>query len=120
VPTAQLNAWLQAAIGRHPPPAVSGRRVRIRYITQPSSRPPTFIAFTTRPDALPKSYLRYLLNGLREAFGLPGTPIRLNLRKGENPYSGRAAGRGGAREAAGARKTVGERRRPRRAASSSS
>jgi GTP-binding protein len=120
VPTAQLNAWLQAAIGRHPPPAVSGRRVRIRYITQPSSRPPTFIAFTTRPDALPKSYLRYLLNGLREAFGLPGTPIRLNLRKGENPYSGRAAGRGGARGAAGARKTVGERRRPRRAASSSS
>ncbi len=99
IPTAQLNAWLEAAIARHPPPAVRGRRLRIRYITQPSARPPTFIAFTTRPEALPKSYIRYLLNSLRDAFGLPGTPVRLNLRKGENPYSGRSSsgGRGSAR-----------------------
>ena len=92
VPTAQLNAWLEDAIGRHPPPAVRGRRLRIRYITQPSARPPTFIAFSTRPEALPNSYVRYLLNSLRETFGVPGTPIRLNLRKGDNPYSGRARG----------------------------
>ena len=99
IPTAQLNAWLEDAIARHPPPAVRGRRLRIRYITQPSARPPTFIAFTTRPEALPKSYIRYLLNSLRDAFGLPGTPVRLNLRKGENPYSGRSSsgGRGSAR-----------------------
>jgi len=99
VPTAQLNTWLEDAIGRHPPPAVRGRRLKVRYITQPSARPPTFIAFMTRPEALPKSYLRYLLNSLREIFGLPGTPIRLNLRKGENPYSGRSStgGRGPAR-----------------------
>ena len=99
VPTSQLNTWLEDAIGRHPPPAVRGRRLKVRYITQPSARPPTFIAFMTRPEALPKSYLRYLLNSLRETFGLPGTPVRLNLRKGENPYSGRSSsgGRGSGR-----------------------
>ena len=87
VPTSELNRWLQEAVARHTPPASKGRRIRLRYMTQPSTRPPTFIAFCSQPAGLPKSYLRYLTNGLREAFGLPGTPIRLNLRKGGNPYA---------------------------------
>lgn len=89
IATSPLNDWLRSAVDRHPPPAVSGRRIRIRYITQPSSRPPTFVAFTSRPTALPKSYLRYLLNSLRDTFDLPGTPIRLNLRKSDNPFADR-------------------------------
>jgi len=87
VATAPLNDWLRATVDRHPPPAVSGRRIRIRYVTQPSARPPTFVAFCSRPKELPTSYLRYLVNSLRESFDLPGTPIRFNLRKGDNPYS---------------------------------
>ena len=87
VPTPDLNRWLQEALARHAPPAVSGRRIKIRYITQPSTRPPTFVAFCSRADDLPKSYLRYLTNSLREAFKLPGVPLRLNLRKGDNPYA---------------------------------
>jgi len=86
VATAKLNEWLRAAVDRHPPPAVSGRRIRLRYITQPSARPPTFIAFCSRPKELPQSYVRYLLNGLRKTFDLPGTPIRFNMRKNDNPY----------------------------------
>ena len=86
VPTPELNRWLQEAVVRHQPPAVSGRRIKLRYITQPSARPPTFVAFCSRPEQLPKSYLKYLTNSLRDAFGLPGVPIRLNLRRGENPY----------------------------------
>ena len=82
-----LNQWLQEAVVKHAPPAVGGRRIKIRYITQPSARPPTFIAFCSRPDEVPRSYLRYLTNSLRDAFDLPGVPIRLNLRKGENPYA---------------------------------
>jgi GTP-binding protein len=66
---------------------VSGRRIKIRYITQPSARPPTFVAFCSRPEELPKSYIRYLTNSLREAFKLPGVPLRLNLRKGDNPFA---------------------------------
>jgi len=89
VATAQLNEWLRATVDRHPPPAVSGRRIRLRYITQPSARPPTFIAFCSRPKELPQSYLRYLMNNLRQTFDLPGTPIRFNLRKNDNPYKGR-------------------------------
>lgn len=87
VPTPQLNRWLEEALGRHSPPAVSGRRIKIRYITQASSRPPTFVAFCSRPDDLPASYVRYLTNSLRDAFKLPGVPLRLNLRKGENPFA---------------------------------
>jgi GTP-binding protein len=87
VPTPQLNRWLEEAIGRHSPPAVSGRRIKIRYITQASSRPPTFVAFCSRADDLPQSYIRYLTNSLRDAFKLPGVPLRLNLRKGENPFA---------------------------------
>jgi len=87
VPTAALNRWLQEALDRHTPPASSGRRIRIRYVTQPSSRPPTFVAFCSKPGDLPASYVRYLVNSLREAFDLPGTPIRFSLRKGANPYA---------------------------------
>ena len=87
VSTPNLNRWLEEALARHSPPAVSGRRIKLRYITQPSTRPPTFVAFCSRPEDLPKSYIRYLTNSLREAFDLPGVPLRLNLRKGENPFA---------------------------------
>jgi GTP-binding protein len=86
VSTAELNRWLREAMERHTPPAAKGRRVRIRFMTQPSTRPPTFVAFCSQPAGLPKSYVRYLVNSLRDAFGLPGVPIRFSLRKGENPY----------------------------------
>ena len=89
IPTAALNRWLGDTVDRHPPPAVSGKRLRLRYMTQPKARPPSFIAFCSRPDALPDAYRRYLLNSIREAFDLPGTPIRLTLRKGDNPFEGR-------------------------------
>jgi GTP-binding protein len=87
LPTHALNQWLGAAVDAHPPPAVSGRRIRLRYMTQANARPPTFVVFCSQPKALPDSYVRYLVNGLREAFDLPGVPIRLNLRKGKNPYA---------------------------------
>ena len=87
VPTAQLNRWLEEATGAHPPPAVSGRRIRLRYMTQIKTRPPTFALFASRAEALPDSYLRYLVNGLREAFDIQGVPVRLNLRKTKNPYA---------------------------------
>jgi GTP-binding protein len=86
VPTAALNRWLQEATERHTPPAAKGRRVKLRFMTQPSARPPTFVAFCSQPQALSRAYLRYLTNSLRETFDLPGVPIRLKLRKGENPY----------------------------------
>ncbi len=87
LPTHALNQWLQSAIEAHAPPAVSGRRIKLRYITQANARPPTFVVFCSRPKALPDSYVRYLVNSLREAFDLPGIPIRLHLRKGDNPYA---------------------------------
>ena len=86
VSTADLNRWLAEALARHAPPASAGRRIKIRYVTQPSTRPPTFVAFCQKADEMPKSYLKYLTNSLRDAFGLPGVPIRFNLRKGENPF----------------------------------
>jgi GTP-binding protein len=86
IPTAQLNQWLSEMTERHPPPAVSGKRIRLRYLTQAKSRPPTFVLFSTRAGDLPTAYLRYLTNGLREAFGLEATPIRIVLRKPKNPY----------------------------------
>ncbi len=86
VPTPALNRWLAEAIGQHTPPAAKGRRVKLRFMTQPSARPPTFVAFCSQPQALPKTYLRYLTNSLRETFDLPGVPVRLKLRKGDNPY----------------------------------
>lgn len=86
VSTPNLNRWLQEAMSRHAPPAVTGRRIKIRYVTQASSRPPTFVAFCQRAEAMPKSYLKYLVNSLRETFDLPGVPVRFNLRKGDNPF----------------------------------
>ena len=86
VETGPLNRWLAAIVDRHPPPIVDGRRLRLRYMTQIKTRPPTFALFASRPAALPESYLRYLTNGLREDFGLTGVPIRIALRKGRNPY----------------------------------
>jgi GTPase len=86
VSTPNLNRWLAEALSRHSPPAVSGRRIKIRYVTQASTRPPTFVAFCQRAEAMPNSYLKYLVNSLREAFNLPGVPIRFNLRSGENPF----------------------------------
>ncbi len=87
VDTGPLNRWFAEAVERHPPPIVNGRRLRLRYITQVKARPPTFALFTTRPSAVPESYLRYLINGLRDDFGLAGVPIRIALRKGRNPYA---------------------------------
>jgi GTP-binding protein len=87
VSTAKLNRWLGAMTESHPPPAVSGRRLKMRYMTQAKIRPPSFIVFATRPDSVPASYQRYLVNGLRESFGLQGTPIRLWLRGGKNPFA---------------------------------
>jgi len=77
VSTAKLNQWLDRMVGHHPPPAVAGRRVTIKYMTQVKSRPPTFMLSTTRPEALGTAYTRYLINGLRDSFGLLGVPIRL-------------------------------------------
>jgi GTPase len=90
VPTAALNRWFDKAQSAHPPPAVSGRRLKLNYITQAKARPPSFVLFCTRADALPEAYKRYLVNSLRENFDLPGTPIRLTLREKENPFKGRA------------------------------
>ena len=87
--TSALNRWLAEAVASHPPPAVSGRRIRLDYITQPKSRPPSFVLFTSRSDAVPDAYRRYLVNSLRARFDLPGTPIRLTLREKKNPYAKR-------------------------------
>ncbi|MBL8572873.1 MAG: ribosome biogenesis GTPase Der [Hyphomicrobiaceae bacterium] len=87
VSTSQLNRWLEGIIARHPPPAVTGRRIKLRYATQAKTRPPHFIVFCSRPDALPDAYMRYMVNGLRESFHLEGTPLRLSIRGGsDNPF----------------------------------
>jgi GTPase len=86
ISTAALNRWFTDALERHSPPAAAGRRIKLRYITQSNARPPTFILFCSRPQDLPEAYLRYLVNGLREHFGLWSVPIRLHLRKPDNPY----------------------------------
>ncbi|MFG1480299.1 ribosome biogenesis GTPase Der [Xanthobacter sp. V4C-4] len=87
VATNPLNRFLQQVVDNHPPPAVSGRRVKLRYMTQPKARPPSFVLFCSRADAVPESYIRYLTNALRETFDLPGVPIRLTLRQKDNPYA---------------------------------
>jgi GTP-binding protein len=87
VSTGAVNRFLEEALSRHPPPAIRGRRVRIRYMTQAKARPPTFVLFGNQLKALPDSYLRYLVNAMRAAFGMPGTPVRLNLRATKNPYT---------------------------------
>ncbi len=89
VSTGAVNRWLREALERHTPPLVQGRRIKIRYATQTSSRPPTFVLFAnTSADEVPESYLRYLAGSLRETFDLPGVPVRLHLRQGKNPYAG--------------------------------
>lgn len=87
VSTATLNRFLEEALQRHATPAISGRRVRIRYMTQRKARPPSFTLFGNQLDALPEAYLRYLQNGLREAFDLKGTPLRFSVRNSKNPYA---------------------------------
>ena len=91
VSTARLNTWLGAMVEAHPPPAPGGRRIKLRYMTQVKTRPPGFIVMCSNPDGMPESYKRYLVNGLREHFDMPGTPIRLTMRsQGEkNPFKGR-------------------------------
>ncbi len=93
VPTAALNRFLQRALADNPPPAVSGRPIKLNYLTQPKSRPPSFVLFGTRADAVPDAYLRYLVNGLREEFDLPGTPIRITLREKKNPFASKRESR---------------------------
>ena len=94
VETGGLNRWLETMTEAHPPPVAKGRRIKIRYMTQAKTRPPTFIVFASRKDALPESYVRYLINGLRESFELPAVPIRVHLRAGKNPYDkGKGKGR---------------------------
>ena len=87
VPTAKLNRFLEGALQRHATPAISGRRVRIRYMTQRKARPPSFTLFGNQLDSLPEAYLRYLANGLRETFDLGGTPLRFSVRNSKNPYA---------------------------------
>ncbi len=87
VPTARLNQWLATMIDAHAPPLVGGRRLKLRYMTQVKSRPPSFAIWTTRPDDLPEAYLRYLIHGLRDAFGMEGVPIRIGMRQSKNPYA---------------------------------
>ncbi len=86
VPTGELNRWFEQALARHPPPLVDGRRLKLRYVTEAKARPPTFVVFGTRAERIPEDYRRYLVNSLREAFTLPGTPIRLELRGTKNPF----------------------------------
>ena len=87
LPTSALNRWLGEAQERHPPPAVRGKRIRLRFMTQPNARPPTFVVFASRAEKLPESYRRYLVQGLRAKFDLPAVPIRLTFKKGKNPYA---------------------------------
>ncbi len=87
ISTSTLNRFLEGALQRHATPAISGRRVRIRYMTQRKARPPSFTLFGNQLDALPEAYLRYLSNGLRENFNLKGTPLRFSVRNSKNPYA---------------------------------
>ena len=89
VSTNQLNKWLEAVTAAHPPPAVSGRRIRLNYVTQAKARPPTFVLFCARAEKVPRAYRRYLVNALRDHFDLPGTPVRLTLREKDNPFAGK-------------------------------
>ncbi len=91
ISTAALNRWLADMTAAHPPPAPGGKRIKLRYMTQVRTRPPGFVVMCSQPDKLPAAYTRYLVNGLREDFDLPGTPIRLTMRSQaeKNPYRGR-------------------------------
>jgi GTPase len=87
IPTGELNRWFENMLTRHPPPLAEGRRIKLRYATMPKARPPTIAVFGTRAEQLPEDYRRYLVNGFREAFDMPGVPVRLNLRGTSNPYA---------------------------------
>jgi GTPase len=87
VKTGDLNSWLHAIVQRHPPPAVHGKRIKPRYISQIKTRPPTFVLLCSRAEEMPESYKRYLVNGLRDAFELNATPLRLIVKAGKNPYA---------------------------------
>jgi GTP-binding protein len=87
ISTGKLNRWLEGVLEHTPPPAVSGRRIKIRYMTQPKARPPYFVIFGNQLDDLPTSYERYLLNGLRETFDFPGVPMRLSKKQNQNPFA---------------------------------
>jgi GTPase len=91
IPTARLNTWLGAMTEAHPPPAPGGHRIKLRYMTQVKTRPPGFIVMCSHPDLMPESYKRYLVNGLRDHFEMPGTPIRITMRgQGDkNPFKER-------------------------------
>ena len=89
IPTGKLNRWLEEVEDEHPPPITAGRRLKLRYITQIKSRPPTFQLWVNKPVNLPTSYVNFLTNGLRKTFALQGVPIRWQLKKGENPYEGK-------------------------------
>jgi GTP-binding protein len=91
IPTAALNRWLVGMLEQHPPPAPQGKRIKLRYMTQAKARPPGFVVMCSHPDLLPASYNRYLVNGLREDFDMPGTPIRMFMRSQNeaNPFKGR-------------------------------
>ncbi len=90
ISTGRLNRWLDDQVTSHPPPAPSGRRIKLRYMTQVKTRPPTFVIFCSLPDKLPESYRRFLVNGLRSSFDMPGTPIRIFFRAGKNPFAAKA------------------------------
>jgi GTP-binding protein len=93
VSTGKLNRWLEGILTHHPPPAVAGRRLKVKYVTQAKTRPPGFVVSCSRPESMPQSYVRYLVNSLRESFDMPGVPIRIMLRSSENPFAGRAKSR---------------------------
>jgi GTP-binding protein len=90
VSTGRLNRWLEGILAHHPPPAVAGRRLKVKYVTQAKTRPPGFVVSCSRPDAMPQSYVRYLVNKMRESFDMPGVPIRVALRTSDNPFASKA------------------------------
>ncbi len=87
ISTSRLNRWLEGLVAHHPPPLVAGRRIKIKYLTQIKTRPPTFVLFCSKSSELPDFYMKYVINGMREAFNLEGVPIRLFVRSGKNPYA---------------------------------
>jgi GTPase len=87
ISTGTLNRWFENALERNPPPAPGGRRIKLRYVTQIKTRPPSFVVFGNRVDELPESYRRYLVNGIRADLGFGAVPVRLTFRGGKNPYA---------------------------------
>ena len=92
--TAALNRWFDDALEANPPPAPGGRRIKLRYITQTSTRPPRFVIFGSRLEDLPTSYERYLINCIRAKLGFDAVPVRVTLRSSKNPYNANKGGGG--------------------------